>query len=92
MKIKGILKSREVLIDGVYLSPKLSQKVYNHSPDGFMWGYGGSGPAQLALAILLEKTNRETALKNHQQFKRDIIAMLPQTNFEIEVDLTPYIS
>ena len=23
----------------------------NHSPTGFSWGYGGSGPAQLALAI-----------------------------------------
>ncbi len=26
--------------------------VRNHSPSGFEWGYGGSGPAQLALAIL----------------------------------------
>jgi hypothetical protein len=24
----------------------------NHSPTGFAWGYGGSGPAQLALAII----------------------------------------
>lgn len=23
----------------------------NHSPDGFEWGYSGSGPAQLALAL-----------------------------------------
>jgi hypothetical protein len=23
----------------------------NHSPDGFQWGYAGSGPAQLALAL-----------------------------------------
>lgn len=26
--------------------------LFNHSPTGFEWGYGGSGPAQLALAIL----------------------------------------
>jgi hypothetical protein len=26
----------------------------NHSPDGFEFGYGGSGPAQLALAILAD--------------------------------------
>jgi hypothetical protein len=26
--------------------------LFNHSPDGFEWGYSGSGPAQLALAIL----------------------------------------
>jgi hypothetical protein len=25
-----------------------------HSPDGFEWGYGGSGPADLALAILVD--------------------------------------
>lgn len=27
--------------------------VYNHSPDGFEWGYGGSGPSQLALALCI---------------------------------------
>ncbi len=25
-----------------------------HSPSGFSWGYGGSGPADLALAILVD--------------------------------------
>lgn len=28
--------------------------IYNHSPTGFEWGYSGSGPAQLALAILAD--------------------------------------
>lgn len=28
--------------------------VVVHSPDGFEWGYGGSGPADLALAILCD--------------------------------------
>ena len=28
--------------------------LQNHSPDGFEWGYGGSGPSQLALAILAD--------------------------------------
>ena len=27
-----------------------------HSPDGFNWGYGGSGPAELARCLLLEVT------------------------------------
>lgn len=27
--------------------------VRDHSPDGFQWGYGGSGPAQLALALCI---------------------------------------
>lgn len=28
-----------------------------HSPDGFEWGYGGSGPADLALSILANHFN-----------------------------------
>ncbi len=37
----------------VNLSPEPSQEIINHSPDGFNWGYGGSGPAQLALGFYL---------------------------------------
>lgn len=59
------------------LNPKLSQKLYNHSPDGFQWGYSGSGPAQLSLAILLDFTcDSERSLRLHQDFKRDKIAGL----------------
>ena len=46
----------------------------NHSPDGFQWGYGGSGPAQLALAILADASDDETAMQHYQQFKSDIIS------------------
>ena len=38
------------------LSPTPSQGIVNHSPDGFQWGYPGSGPAQLALALLYDVT------------------------------------
>jgi hypothetical protein len=34
------------------LTPRLD--LWNHSPTGFEWGYGGSGPAQLALALLAD--------------------------------------
>ena len=36
------------------LTPALSHGIRNHSSSGFEWGYGGSGPAQLALAILAD--------------------------------------
>lgn len=45
----------QVFKDGVLLSPQRSLQIRNHSPDGFSWGYGGSGPHQLALALLLEE-------------------------------------
>ncbi len=28
--------------------------IVRHSPDGFQWGYGGSGPSELARCILLD--------------------------------------
>ena len=66
------------------LSPTRSWAVYKHSPDGFSWGYGGSGPAQLALAILLEVGLRpEDAEKLHQRFKWDVIAPLKQDSFTL---------
>lgn len=61
--------------DPIELSPKQSQELYNHSPDGFQWGYSGSGPAQLALALLLDATNdREIALAFYQAFKWEKVA------------------
>ena len=52
-----------------------SQKVFNHSPDGFAWGYGGSGPSQLSLALLMDTgISEERAVSLHHQFKRDVVA------------------
>ena len=77
--------SRTAYLDGNYLSPERSQKIFNHSPNGFNVGYGGSGPAQLALAILLELIDEDSALVKHQQFKWTTIATLPKNkDFEIE--------
>ena len=87
MIIKGIFKTRQIFIDGKELKPKRSQAVYNHSPDGFNWGYGGSGPAQLALAILLEITSNEEALRLHQELKWHYIAVLSQKDFEEEFNI-----
>ena len=83
--------SRDVLIidenlTTLFLKPERSQALKNHSPDGFNWGYAGSGPAQLALAILLEVTNDEQiALRYYQDFKFQVIAAIPsqETNWVI---------
>lgn len=91
IKLSGEFGSRTVFIDGKVLSPEQSYKWVNHSPDGFAWGYGGSGPSQLALAVLLHMTTPEKALSKYQDFKWDVIAVLPQSNFEQEVDMTKYI-
>lgn len=82
--IKGQFSTGQVWVDNVELLPDKSQKIWNHSPNGFSWSYGGSGPAQLALAILLSfGVEEKEAVRLHQPFKRDIIAWLPQEDFEL---------
>ena len=64
-----------VLADGAALRPVASLRLRNHSPDGFNWGYGGSGPAQLALGILLQHTGDPQLAQDHyQSFKSAFVA------------------
>ena len=58
-------QTREVYLAGGRLNPSESLAVARYSPDGFGWGDGGSGAAQLTLAILLRATDRETALAHY---------------------------
>jgi hypothetical protein len=59
------------------LTPERSLKVWDHSPTGFEWGYAGSGPAQTALAILLDLgLSDEEAAHLHQEFKFKVITTL----------------
>ena len=53
----------------------LHLEVRGHSPTGFAWGYGGSGPAQLALALLTDATGDEDlALRHYQELRRQFVA------------------
>jgi len=84
-KLKGEYPSRRVWLDGELLDPAPSQTLHNHSPDGFNWGYGGSGPAQLALAIMLKIYGEPNG---YQSFKQAFIMDLPQgRSFEIDFEL-----
>jgi hypothetical protein len=50
----------------------------DHSPTGFAWGYGGSGPAQLALAMLADALgDDQRALALYQDFKFRCIVHMP---------------
>lgn len=53
-------------------------RIKRHSPTGYEWGYGGSGPAELALNILLAVTGDEAlAARLYQEFKRDFLTHMP---------------
>jgi Family of unknown function (DUF6166) len=59
----------------------------NHSPTGFEWGYAGSGPAQLALAILADATgDGALALSLHQRFKAAVVQRLPHEEWTLTAD------
>ena len=51
----------------------LRHHIY-HSPTGFCWGYGGSGPADLAMSILWDYLGKEPTLPLYQDFKWKFVA------------------
>jgi hypothetical protein len=58
--------------------------LWNHSPTGFEWGYGGSGPAQLALALLADALQDTTeALILHQRYKSRVVGCLPKPGWTL---------
>jgi hypothetical protein len=83
-------------VDGAPLDPR--NDLFNHSPDGFEFGYSGSGPAQLALAILAHHfrarlknpnsatraTADERAVKAHQYFKSCVLSGVDGDYFAID--------
>lgn len=79
-------RGARVLFDDGSFASVLNKRLdlRNHSPDGFNWGYGGSGPAQLALAILAHQMGDEFALEHYQDYKREVIAMIDTEQFEIK--------
>lgn len=69
--------------DGSYLLPP-RHDLRNHSPDGFEFGYAGSGPAQLSLALLADVLgNDDRAQRVYQDFKFKVIARLDGDRFEL---------
>lgn len=83
-RIEGVWGTGQVKVNGLTLKLGPSQKIYNHSPDGFNWGYGGSGPGQLALAICLAVgMSKEDALGRYQSFKFEHVAQWPQADLDV---------
>lgn len=85
LELKGEAESGKVWLFGNLITPEKSLKYRNHSPTGFQWSYGGSGPAQLALALCIEIMGVDKALSVYQDFKWKYIATLPKGDFEQDI-------
>ena len=72
-----------------HILPKRSQAIINHSPNGFEFGSAGSGPSQLALAILLDALTGKSpspelaAQERYHDFKFAFIVGAKGDEFEI---------
>jgi hypothetical protein len=73
-------QSLVTVCDGQKSEPlPLRLDLFNQSPTGFSWGYGGSGPAQLALALLADALgDDDRAIRLHQAFKFKVVAAWPE--------------
>lgn len=61
--------------------------IVRHSPTGIEWGYGGSGPADLALSILTDAVARgivpPEALDYYNDFKWTFVAFFPSPGWTL---------
>ena len=56
----------------------------SHSPSGFAWGYGGSGPAQLSLALAADVLGDDyKAQKVYQRLKFKLVGGLPHEGWTL---------
>jgi len=71
----------EVAVDGEPLAKRYD--LLSASPSGFETGYNGSGPAQLAIAMLAHAYDDGFACEHYQQFKREVVANLPEDRWTL---------
>ena len=82
-KPDGTTVVRRIRQGGEYLLP-LRLDIENHSPTGFEWGYGGSGPAQLAVAIMADALHDAPRAQGlHQRFKWQIVSRFDKEYWSI---------
>jgi hypothetical protein len=58
--------------------------IRNKSPTGFEWGYDGSGPAQLALALVADVLRDDRDLPGvYQRVKRGLVNRFPKDGWTL---------
>ena len=79
---EGIRTENEakVTVDGRPLDMRLDLRLHADRPE---WGYAGSGPAQLALALLADAIGDDEAMEHHQKFKRTVVAGLERERWSL---------
>lgn len=74
----------EVTVDDTPLDPRLDLRDFQAS--GFEWGYEGSGPSQLALAILADHGGPQLALGSYRDFMKHVVAEIDGDEWTLTSD------
>jgi hypothetical protein len=70
--------------DGTSRDLPLRLDLRKHSPSGAEWGYGGSGPAQLVLALAADVLGDDEAAQDmYQQLKVKLVGRLPHDGWSL---------
>ena len=72
------------------LSPIIRGREVRHSPDGFQWGYSGSGPTELARAILVRLYPDDDRVRHprcYRHFRDFAISRVKSDEFELKEDV-----
>lgn len=78
-----------MVTDGKITEPL--RHIVRHSPDGFSWGFQGSGPAELAHCLLVDHLGHEVEPAVYQAFKVEVIAGLPgDESWEMHSEFVDY--
>lgn len=68
-----------VLVYDGHADPYHLRHLIVHSPTGIGWGYGGSGPADLALAILADYLGEAAAIPPHDDYDPAVARHIERT-------------
>jgi Family of unknown function (DUF6166) len=73
--------------DGEFYALDPRHDLKRHSMSGFSWGFGGSGPAQLALALAADVLgDDDKAEQVYQRLKFKLIGRLPEEGWVLTED------
>jgi len=84
----------DLFINDIKIDAYKSLSFYNHSPDGFSMGYNGSGPTQMALAILLEfATTKNIVSQFTADFRQEFLSdkKYQKEDLDIHLDVKAWI-
>lgn len=72
-----------VTVNGFRLDPRV-EMVLDSGDTEFDWGCYNKGAAQLAMAILAHEYDAYVALRNFQEFKREVISQLAHDGWSFD--------